>query len=81
VCVIFVTLFSLSSCNKEDQPVADSYHIPPVEDGFVFQDCYDHQLEHFDAVAPTANTGGNIEYWYCENCQNYYSDAEGKIRF
>lgn len=76
VCVIFVTLFSLSSCSKEGQPVEDQSNVNP-EDGIVFKDC-DHQLVHFDAVAPTATKGGNIEYWYCENCQNYYSDAEGK---
>ena len=32
-------------------------------------------LKHIDAKAPTKETEGNIEYWYCEDCGKYYSDA------
>lgn len=35
-----------------------------------------HQdVQHVEAVAATATTAGNIEYWYCAACGKYYSDA------
>ena len=34
-------------------------------------------LKHIDAKAATKDAEGNIEYWYCEDCGKYYSDAEG----
>ena len=32
-------------------------------------------LKHIDAKAATKDAEGNIEYWYCECCDKYYSDA------
>ena len=32
-------------------------------------------LKHINAKAATAAAEGNIEYWYCEDCNKYYSDA------
>ena len=32
-------------------------------------------LKHIDAKAATKTTEGNIEYWYCDGCGKYYSDA------
>ncbi len=32
-------------------------------------------LKHIDAKAATKTAGGNIEYWYCEDCGKYFSDA------
>ena len=32
-------------------------------------------LKHTAAKAATANAEGNIEYWYCDGCGKYYSDA------
>ena len=32
-------------------------------------------LKHIDAKAATAAAEGNIEYWYCEDCNKYFSDA------
>ncbi len=38
----------------------------------------DHVLEHHEAVAPTATTTGNYEYWYCAtHCQKYFKDEYG----
>jgi len=31
-------------------------------------------LQHVEAVAPTCNTEGNIEYWYCPDCECYWQD-------
>ena len=33
-------------------------------------------LKHVDAKAATAESAGNIEYWHCEKCGKYYSDAK-----
>lgn len=33
-------------------------------------------LRHNPANVATKNAEGNIEYWYCEGCGRYYSDAE-----
>lgn len=35
-------------------------------------------LQHFDAVAATCCEEGNIEYWYCDGCKDYFTDPEGK---
>ena len=32
-------------------------------------------LKHIPAKAATKTAGGNIEYWYCEDCDKYFSDA------
>ena len=32
-------------------------------------------LKHVDAKAATAAAEGNIEYWYCDGCKKYFSDA------
>ena len=34
-------------------------------------------LKHVDAKAATAAAEGNIEYWYCEDCNKYFSDKDG----
>lgn len=31
------------------------------------------------AVAPTCEEGGNLAYWYCADCGNYYADKDGKL--
>ena len=35
-------------------------------------------LKHIDAKAATAAEKGNIEYWYCDGCKKYFSDAAAK---
>ncbi|MGM9601195.1 MAG: hypothetical protein ACI3W5_06395, partial [Faecousia sp.] len=31
-------------------------------------------LIHFDALEPTCHDNGNIEYWYCPDCDTYFQD-------
>ena len=31
------------------------------------------------AVAPTCEAGGNLAYWYCADCGNYYADKDGRL--
>ena len=33
-----------------------------------------HKAEKVEGKAPTATEPGNIEYWYCDGCNKYYSD-------
>ena len=35
-------------------------------------------LKHIDAKDATAAEEGNIEYWYCDGCKKYFSDAAAK---
>ena len=37
-----------------------------------------HELVHTEAKAATCTEDGNVEYWYCEGCDSYFTDAEGK---
>ena len=34
-------------------------------------------LMHIPTKAATEDAQGNIEYWYCEGCNKYYSDKDG----
>ena len=36
----------------------------------------DHNIVHIDAVAPGCHYIGNIEYWYCTECELFWQDAE-----
>ncbi len=36
-----------------------------------------HETTRYEAVLPTCLEGGNIEYWVCESCDKYFSDANG----
>ena len=40
-------------------------------------DAKGHNLTRVEAVAATYTEAGNSEYWYCEVCGEYFSDAEG----
>lgn len=31
------------------------------------------------AVAATCEVGGNLAYWYCADCGNYYADKDGRL--
>ena len=35
-----------------------------------------HKAEKVDGKAPTATEPGNIEYWYCPQCDTYFKDAD-----
>lgn len=37
-------------------------------------------LKHFPSKAATCTEKGNIEYWYCSGCDNYYSDSAGTVK-
>ncbi len=38
-----------------------------------------HKLTHVAATAATESQKGNKEYWACNDCEEYFADAEGKV--
>lgn len=36
-----------------------------------------HAMEHIEAKDVTCTQDGNIEYWYCTLCKDYFADSEG----
>lgn len=36
-----------------------------------------HEMTHYNAVAATCKTEGNVEYWHCSKCNKNYADANG----
>ena len=56
----------------------------PLTDDITYVASYDltpvptHELIHHEAVAATAATEGNIEYWECGSCSKYFSDGDSK---
>ena len=38
-----------------------------------------HKLTHVEANAATESKKGNKEYWACNDCEEYFADAEGKV--
>ena len=40
-------------------------------------DSTNHNLENIPAKDATVTEEGNIEYWYCKDCEKYFSDADG----
>lgn len=37
-----------------------------------------HDLEHYEAVAPTCEVDGSVEHWKCAKCGRLFYDAEGQ---
>ncbi|MBQ6116814.1 MAG: hypothetical protein IJL08_05780, partial [Oscillospiraceae bacterium] len=37
-----------------------------------------HTMTYVPAAEPTCSTPGNTEYWYCEGCGKYFSDADAE---
>ena len=67
-CSICGHIFSDSTA--ETQITADDTVIPK----------HAHTLSKTDAVAATCTATGNIDYWTCSECHNYFSDANGNIQ-
>lgn len=69
----------------------DSTNVATCKDGAVCSVCGDDisknpnnhsNLFHFSKVDSSVEAEGNIEYWYCDGCDKYYSDekAENEIK-
>ena len=47
----------------------DKYYGNGIDDPY-----HEHKLEYFEAKDPTCSEAGNIEYWYCDRCEEYFID-------
>ncbi len=52
---------------------SDNFTLDIGEDGKI--DMHKHTVKHVEAKSATTEAEGNIEYWYCEVCCKYFSDA------
>lgn len=41
------------------------------------QGLHEHEMQAFAYKAATCTEDGNSAYWYCDLCENYFSDADG----
>lgn len=49
--------------------------LPNYQSGTFFHStAHVHNVTHVAAKTPNCTEDGNIEYWYCEDCGNYFSD-------
>lgn len=39
-----------------------------------------HNLIKIEAKDPTVDGTGNVEYWYCEVCDKYFSDEKQNMK-
>ena len=47
---------------------------------YIYVQLCDHpNMQHIKYAAPTCTEQGSPEYWYCDKCGDYYSNAEGTI--
>ena len=53
----------------------NTFYTPNIQ--FTINTCAHETLTHHNAETPMCGSG-NIEYWSCDNCGDYFSDATGK---
>lgn len=68
IVAVFACVLGFAGCDLFD--TADN------TDGDDVSDCA-HTMTKVSAKAATCTEAGNIEYWYCNSCNNYYTDAVG----
>lgn len=51
-----------------------------LDNGLTKDETKHTDLKHFPSKAATCTEKGNIEYWYCSGCKEYYSDAAGTVK-
>ncbi|MBR0397657.1 MAG: fibronectin type III domain-containing protein [Eubacterium sp.] len=72
--------------NKNTYSVSESggrYYIAVKPDSdltvrAVFGEHIQHKMKPHAYLAPTCETAGNIEYWYCTVCKSFFGDEEGQ---
>ncbi len=60
--------------NIETDAEGNSYYVEYTREEIYLQPMGHIRAEKFEAVKPTCTTNGNIEYWYCADCDKYYTD-------
>ncbi len=63
--------------NPAETKVIDASIKPLTEEEYTIVSNGHMYAEKHEAVKPTCNVDGNIEYWYCSSCDKYYLPTEG----
>ena len=63
-----------------DEACTNEIRKSKLDDGMTKDETNHTDLEHFPSKAATCTEKGNIEYWYCSGCDNYYSDSNGTVK-
>lgn len=65
------------TCGKKYYDLAATNEI--TDPSAIVLDYASHNATHVEAVAANCNMAGNIEYWHCNVCDKYFSDANCTI--
>ena len=66
---VSATSFRITTYNMNDMSIIDTFEI-------VKSAAHTHSLTHVPGKKATCTEEGNIEYWYCNDCQTKFSDAD-----
>ena len=75
-------LVSVATCtesavyNKSCTVCGEEHESETFESG----DPLGHDLKYYERVEAGCTTAGNIEYWYCEECEEYFKDEDATIK-
>lgn len=71
--VVSISRYIVDSCKTD--PAGYNIKLLPA-----YKPCEHASMEHYAEKAATCTEDGNIEYWYCAECDKYFTDAEGNGR-
>lgn len=73
--VMAVSLCGFIACGDKPESSSES-----VENQSQSESVHVHSIEKVDEKAPTCDEDGNIAYYYCEECDFFFADADGEER-
>ena len=71
------------TCYQDETTLYHAVYLSNSEDNPVVTDeCTGHlgAIQHVDGIDATCSTYGNIEYWHCPTCDDYFSDSSLETR-
>lgn len=66
------------TCSRCDKHFSDAEAQHEIQENSWVIPATGHALSHHDAHNATCTEAGNIEYWTCDVCEKYFSDAQGQ---
>ena len=67
-----ITYYKCSKCNKIFKDNNGEQEISDLSETII--PAKGHSLTHYEKTEPTCIQQGNIEYWYCEDCNKYFAN-------
>ena len=65
------------SCERCGKFFSDEEGKDELENNSWIIPAHAHDLEHHEGIASSCQTDGNLEYWTCNECHQYFLDAAG----